>query len=312
MSTVAGLILQPLTNGAFWPRTMKPTVLLCVHVTANARTSAEPSGVTSPGQAAYDEWHYADRAGSGGPSAHDYLNRDGTGIEALDPRSECAWSNGDVNAPNLAIATVAAAVKAGTNPNRIVYREVECVGYSAAYPVTDAQLDTCARLVAADHAATGLPIDRTTVTTHADWNSVDRASCAFPAAAREQRLAYLIARARQFAEEPPMRTFAITGPSGTATVKADSQHFGVPLDAVTPFQKLAAGQQFASALPIHLAAAIPGGLPGENRIDGYLVVVGAVPCVLLAKDADFTDDVAAAIAADRAKAHVAITVTYTD
>lgn len=206
---MTALVPRPLTNGAFWPRTLKPTVLLCVHITGNATTAKEPSGTSAPGQGAYDEWHYANRAGSPGPSAHDYLNRDGTGIEALTPATQCAWSNGDVLGPNLSIATVAACVRASVNPNRICWREVECVGYGSTYPVSAAQIDTLAQLVAADAKATGLPIDRTTVTTHADWNSVNRANCAFAPDQREAYLADLIARARAIAGVEIVKGYAV-------------------------------------------------------------------------------------------------------
>ncbi|MGH2466547.1 MAG: hypothetical protein ACRDGL_02285, partial [Candidatus Limnocylindrales bacterium] len=45
----------------------------------------------------------------------------------------------------------------------------------------------------------GLPISRATVLTHADINSVNRASCAFPVAVREARMTDLIASAQRLA-----------------------------------------------------------------------------------------------------------------
>lgn len=215
---MTALVPRPLTNGAYWPRTLKPTVLLCVHITGNATTAREPSGTSAPGQAAYDEWHYANRAASPGPSAHDYLNRDGTGIEALTPATHCAWSNGDVLGPNLSIPTVADCVRRGINPNRICWREVECVGYGSSYPVTSAQIDTLAELVAADAKATGLPVDRSTVTTHADWNSVNRANCAFAPVQREAYLADLIAHARALLGEETVKGYAVPKAPTLATV----------------------------------------------------------------------------------------------
>lgn len=180
----SGLHAAGLTNGAYWSRRDPPTILLCIHITGNA---------SLPKAAA--ERSYANRPGSTGPSAHDYIDRDGTGIEAIDPARRCAWSNGIVAKPNLAIPTVRAAIEGGVNPNRIVYREIECVGYPGKAPVTDAQLATVAALVRADAAVTGLPINRSTVTTHTDFDGVNRTNCAFSPATREARLARIIALA---------------------------------------------------------------------------------------------------------------------
>jgi hypothetical protein len=180
---------SPLTNGSAWPRALKPTVLLCAHITANMGTAAQ-------------QVHYANRPNSPGPSAHDYLDPDGSGLEALDPAHYCAWSNGDVQGPNLSIPTVRAAVVAGVNPNKIVYREVECVG-DGAHQVTPGQMEQLAQFVAADSLTTGLPINRSTVGTHADWNSVTRNNCAFRPSNREQSLANIIGRANAILHPAP-------------------------------------------------------------------------------------------------------------
>lgn len=102
----------------------------------------------------------------------------------------------------------------------------------------------------------------------------------------------------------PMRTFTITGASGTATVKADSPHSAPTLDGgpSSGWPKLTAGQRFTNALPIHLAAPVPGGMAGENRSDGYLAVVNGLDCIVLAKDSDFVP------AATDAKHKVGITI----
>jgi hypothetical protein len=65
--------------------------------------------------------------------------------------------------------------------------------------VTSAQLDQLARFIAADAKTTGLPINRSTVGTHADWNTVTRNNCAWPPSKREAALADLIARAQALA-----------------------------------------------------------------------------------------------------------------
>jgi hypothetical protein len=223
---------SPLTNGACWPRELKPTVLLCAHITANMASAA-------------NQVHYANRPGSGGPSAHDYLDVDGSGLEALDPAKFAAWSNGDVQAPNLTIPTVKAAVVAHVNPNKIVWREVECVG-DGAHPLTGAQLEQLAQFVAADAKATGLPINRSTVTTHADWNSVTRNNCAFPPSVREQRLASIIARA-----------IAILHPAAPAP-KPASWRIHIPAGSTVQQATLTPTGQIAAWSPRKVAVAFDG------------------------------------------------------
>lgn len=105
---------------------------------------------------------------------------------------------------------------------------------------------------------------------------------------------------------PPMRVFTITGPSGTATVLADAPHWAPTLDGINPYPALTAGQAFANALPIELAVPVPGGLPGENRSDGYLVTVGGLDCILLGKDASFAPADATALAGELAAAQAKI------
>jgi len=56
---------------------------------------------------------YANRAGSAGPSATAYIDRDGTIVRAIDPAKYAAWCQGDVASPNRKIPTIAAAVASG-------------------------------------------------------------------------------------------------------------------------------------------------------------------------------------------------------
>ncbi len=75
MITVTAL----LTNRAYgYPtrgaqRRRKPTILACLHQTANATATA------------IQERNYANRIGSRGPSATAYIDRDGTIVRAIDP-----------------------------------------------------------------------------------------------------------------------------------------------------------------------------------------------------------------------------------
>lgn len=186
---------QYLTNEAYgYPRgavrRMVPvTHLMCIHITANPST---------PPATAQQERNYANRAASEGPSAHDYIDRDGDGIHAIDPAKYAAWSNGVLRSPKTSVpgvAAVVAAKAAGTNPNECYYREVECCGRFLDYPITPAQIETLARLLAADSMETGLPISRFTVHLHSDLDSVNRPNCPVPAAAAEAFVAAIIEQA---------------------------------------------------------------------------------------------------------------------
>jgi hypothetical protein len=98
MSTVTAL----LTNKAYgYPtrgarRRREPTILACLHKTASAKATA------------MQERNYANRAGSWGPSATAYIDRDGTVVRAIDPAKYAAWNQGDVAHPNTKLPTIAA------------------------------------------------------------------------------------------------------------------------------------------------------------------------------------------------------------
>ena len=160
------------TRGA--PRRIKAPILACVHITGNGPTAADPDRH----QAARDERNDANRAGSNRPSAHYYVARDGWAIEAIDPATYAAWSNGDVASPNTAnagIAKVLALRAKGYNANEAYWLEIECVGYGSTYPITKRQKQFCATRIAAIAEATGLPVNRATVHGHSDLNSVGHA-----------------------------------------------------------------------------------------------------------------------------------------
>jgi LysM repeat protein len=220
MTTVTAL----LTNRAYgYPtrgarRRRKPTILACLHQTANARATA------------IAERNYANRAGSWGPSATAYLDRDGRIVRAIDPANYAAWSQGDVAHPNTKISTVAAAVASGVNLNEWVHESIECSG-SGTEPFTDAQFESVAHLVAAASRALGIPIDRSTVVVHADINSVSRRSDPWPPATREARIKRVIARANAILR-PPIVT--VTVKSGDSLSAIASAH-GLTLKALLAF-----------------------------------------------------------------------------
>lgn len=212
----------PLTNNAYGgyggrprgsTRRIKPMLLMCVHITDGDETSGN---LTTHNR---NERDYANRAGSDGPSAHDYIAQDGSVIRAIDPAKYCAWSNGDLMSPNTALTitkTVLAQKAKGYNPNECYYREVECCGNrSHDLPVSAAQLETVAQMIARDSIETGIQISRATVGTHADINTVTRSGCAFAPSSREARLAGIIARAKAIKAEivappPPPPTYTQT------------------------------------------------------------------------------------------------------
>ncbi len=181
------------TRGA--KRRRKPTILACLHQTANAKATA------------MQERTYANRAGSTGPSATAYIGRDGTIVRAIDPVKYAAWSQGGIASPNTRIPTVAAAVASGVNMNEWVYESIECSG-AGPEPYTDAQFESVAQLIAAASRALGLPVNRSTVVTHADINSVSRRSDPWPPATREARVKRVIARANAILR-PPIVTVSV-------------------------------------------------------------------------------------------------------
>ena len=167
MTTVTAL----LTNKAYGypnrgaPRRRKRTVIAVLHQTANPKAGP------------MDEWNYANRAGSTGPSATAYVGRDGTVVRAVDPAKYAAWSQSDVAHPD---ALAQAHMVAGVNFNEVVFESIGVCG-SGTQPFSAAQFEAVAQLVAAAHRATGLPVDRAHVLAHADVNSVSRASDPWPA-----------------------------------------------------------------------------------------------------------------------------------
>ena len=155
-------VTAPLTNKAYgYPRRgarrrRKPSILACLHQTANAKANAR------------QERNDANRTGSSGPSATAYIDRDGTIVRAIDPRLHAAWGQGDVASANTKIPTIAAAVASGVNMNEWVHESIECSG-AGTEPYTDAQFESVARLVvAAASRALGIPVNRSTVVVHAD------------------------------------------------------------------------------------------------------------------------------------------------
>jgi len=182
-------------------RRIEPTILMVVHIFGVEDTAAMPVGI-DPGTGTYQEYTAISKPSYTRNSAHDYIARNGEVIEVIDPEPYAAWSNGGLNDPDRSIPTIDhIASQSAYNPNEFCYREVENTGYPVSFELTAEQMETVAWFVAGDSIATGLDIDRTTVTTHADFDSVNRARYAFPPAGREAALAQIIERARIIRDE---------------------------------------------------------------------------------------------------------------
>jgi hypothetical protein len=182
-----------LTNQAFgYPRGQRrrvdPIALVCAHITANPRT---------PPATAIQERNYADRAGSNGPSAHGYMDRDGSVVWAIDTRY-AAWSNGVLRSPKAVAKPIVDFVGQGYNANEAYHLEVEMCGRDPDYTVTVEQTDRLAHLIAEAAIETGLPIDRSTVHLHSDLDTVNRPNCPIPAKAAEAWVAGVIERAKGY------------------------------------------------------------------------------------------------------------------
>lgn len=180
-------------------RRIKPPLLMCIHITDGDETNANIHTHN------VNERNYANRDGSNGPSAHDYIAQDGNAVHAINAPSFCAWSNGDLKSPNKSlpiVTTILAYVAKGYNPNELFYREVECCGNrSRGLPITDVQMETVAQMIARDSISTGIAISRATVGTHADINTETRSGCAFSPTTREAKMSAIIARAKVIKSE---------------------------------------------------------------------------------------------------------------
>jgi len=180
-----------LTNGAYGypggqPRRIAPIALVCIHQTGNS----------PPVATAREERDYANRAGSGGPSAHTYIDRAGGGVHAYSTEY-AGWSNGVLRSPKTTVPGIQSVVDFPGNPNEAYVREIECCAYLTSYPITDAQEEDIASLIAQDSIDSGIPISRATVHLHSDIDSVTRPNDPVPAAGAEAWVAAIITRANQ-------------------------------------------------------------------------------------------------------------------
>lgn len=183
------------TRGA--ARRVDPIALACLHITANPDT---------PPATALQERTYANRASSGGPSAHLYLDPNGSGIWTIDPDKYAAWSNGDVRSPRTAVPGISALLEwrktalpgAILSANEAYDLTIEQVGRYPDYPLTLAQMKSAALVIAQRSLVRNLPIERRTVHLHSDLNTETRPNCPVPSANREAYVAKVIRFANEY------------------------------------------------------------------------------------------------------------------
>lgn len=309
-----------------WRRTFAPRVLQVVHVTGNSRVAAYPEGFGS-GESPGADWAYAAKnpASAGGPSAHNYVGRKtGATIEMWNPATHVAWSNGDLDHPNVKLPGVKylADLRArGVNANKGCYREIELSGYPGSYDPTNAQIEVAAYFAAKDSIATGIDIIRgETMLTHGDINPIDRSNCAFRPAIREPRMRDIIDRAleiRALLLEVDVAGLALANfilAPGFARVKAGLVGVQAVQTADRERFTFAAGE----GKPVIGTATLLGDPLGKLSTLGAEVYViggpGIEQAIFFAKQVDFEADgdatpyskadLDAAVVADRAKARV--------
>lgn len=203
MTTTEALLTHPWygypTNGA--ARRHAPHVIAVVHQTATTPYDGQAMALRNA------------RNTSTQPSntATYYVDADGDAVHAVDGTKYASWCAGVLASPDTSIASVATVVahnKSGYNPNECAWEQVECVG-TGSEPWTDAQFATVAQIIAARAKLSGLPINRSTVITHRDLNTVNRPSDPWPADRREARMARLIQMANAVLN-PPQETDMVT------------------------------------------------------------------------------------------------------
>ena len=192
MSTVTAL----LTNKAYgYPRRgarrrRKPTILACLHQTANAKATA------------MQERNYANRAGSHRPIGHrvhrprrdDRARHRPRQVRRLEPGRRRASEHEDPDDRRRR--------RLGREHERVGPRVDRVLGCRAPSPTPTPSSRAVARLVAAASKATGLPINRSTVVVHADINSVSPPQRPVAAGHPGGRVKRVIARANAILRPP--------------------------------------------------------------------------------------------------------------
>lgn len=148
------------------PRRKRPTVLAVVHITGNSRL---PSAMA--------EAQYSARDGSTASFTF-VTNRNGTVVQCLHPETQTPWTNGDLKSPIHPVTKDM--VGSPYNANEYCFLTVENVGYNPGYPITQAQIDELAKLIAWASKVADLPVNHNTVLGHRHFNSETRWNCPTP------------------------------------------------------------------------------------------------------------------------------------
>ncbi len=173
------------------PRPVPPSgkAFSVIHITGNSRLPSAEGEAT---------WRINDPANQN--SATFFVNRDGSVVQFLaDPLHMDPWSNGDVNQPDTSNPRIKAVLDDGVNANERTIVAIENVGFEPGSSLTDAQIKSCAEIVAHYHKATGVPVNRQTVIGHYQLNSVTRPNCP---AKDKSVLDKIVAQAQEGVEDP--------------------------------------------------------------------------------------------------------------
>jgi uncharacterized protein YeaC (DUF1315 family) len=167
-----GAVLRQLEEWGYPKGSPRPTppagkAFSVVHITGN---SALPSADAEL------SWRINDKGLQN--SATFFVNRDGSIRQALgEPLHMDPWANGDVNQPDRSNPRIAALATDGVNANQRTICAIENVGFEPGSPLTRAQEDACARIIAYYHRKAGVECNRRTIIGHYQLNSVSRANC---------------------------------------------------------------------------------------------------------------------------------------
>lgn len=269
-------------------RRVEPVALTCIHITGNRNTAKNPDLQ----RAVLDEYAFARREAP--PSAHYYVARDGSAIEAIDPIRFAAWSNGDVMEPdrsNAGVKRVLELAGDGHNANEAYWLEFECVGFGSRHRITGEQKQTVAEIIAAHSKRTGLPINRETVHGHGDLNSVTRRSCPVAAGKREAFMADVIARAKAVLN-PPIVTPVVPQGEPMVIVTDDSAlEIDVRVGAIITDLN---GTRIADVAQQAFRPS-PFGVAGARAV---ITVIGDTTMLGLVNDADIVEERVPSTAAD--------------
>jgi hypothetical protein len=166
MSIFPGISATYWNTRATANRRVKPFILAAIHITDNSALMS-----------AMNEAIYSNRVGTGASFTF-VNNRNGTTVQCLHPEWQIPFTNGSWNRANRNLWTVNYAIQYGIGANDSTFMTIENVGReSIGAPLTDAQIEKCAQLIAHGSKLTGIKPSRATVLGHRDYDSYNRYNC---------------------------------------------------------------------------------------------------------------------------------------